>query len=401
MTCSSFKGVCLALSTLIFLCAEPLWGQGSMYCFPQVVDGVSGDSFYLTNFFLNNVRSNNNTVAMQFFHSDGTPWLIDLHSIDRSEATGHVSSMNLILQAGETVNLFTGGTDPIAVGWVKIQSTLPLEASEVFSLAKKTSPSPALVWEAGVLPASSYTQFSLEANVSSDDVLVGTRVNIGVAIANPNGSTAVITATLFNRTGTQVSQKVLTIESNKQQAKFLNEIFDNFTFSGRFHGVVRFSCNVNIALVALRGSSGPGGDLFSTIAVNPDSTLGYNIFYDRGPNGSIDTSQLITLPTRIIGSMIDPTGTAEFDDYSVNLQAGQTLYVVAVADLLGSPLDSIIKILDSSGNPVASSNVLSPGLRDPFVRYVVPVTGTYCISYQSINNTHSSGSYYELLVTAK
>ena len=49
---------------------------------------------------------------------------------------------------------------------------------------------------------------------------------------------------------------------------FVSQIFNNFTFSGRFHGMVRFSSNVNVAILGLRQTSG-ASDTISTLRDQP------------------------------------------------------------------------------------------------------------------------------------
>lgn len=397
----------LIIFSLMFVCLSPLWAQGSVYVFPQVADGPTGNVFFYSNFLLNNVMSSDNTVTIQFFHSNGTPWVIDLRSNDRPEVTSHTSSATFVLHSAETANLYTGGVDPLTAGWAKVTSTLPLEVSEVFDVAR----APLIVTsESGVLPGPLATQFSFEANVSSNEFGAPLSINTGFAIANPSAATATVTGTLLNRTGTQVSKtgnesviapKTITIPPNGQNVQFLSQLFNDFTFPPIFHGTVRFSSNVNVGIVALRDVNSGSGDIFSTIAVNPDSTLGYNIFYDQEPNNTFGTAQMITLPARVIGTMIQPDGSADVDFFAVNLQAGQTLSVFAVADILGSPLDDVIILFDPTHTQVAINDNFTIGLKDPFVSFTAPTTGTYFIEHGSTNGTSSRSSYYELLVRAR
>ncbi|MBZ5536591.1 MAG: hypothetical protein LAO31_11600 [Acidobacteriia bacterium] len=378
-----------------------LWAQGSVYFFPQVADGVTGSKAFSSFFFLNNTLSIPNTVTMTFTKSNGTPFVVNLRSFDRPDAEGNLSSTTFTLQAGESEHFFTGAFDPLTVGWCKVNSTAPLEVSEVFDVLRISGTPIVVTAEAGVLPSTGATLFSFDGDVATGFPDTGTNTNTGIAIANFSGSDAVITATLLDRMGGQINQKIVNVGSKQQTALFLNQIFPDTTFTGIFHGTVRFSSNVNVAIVALRDVAGPAGDTFSTLAVNPDSTLGYNISYDREDNDSVGSAQPITLPARIIGTMTAPNGGADEDNFSVSLTAGQTLYVFAAADIIGSPLDDVIEIKNSSGTILAENDDFSTGLRDPFVRFVVPTTGTYIIEHGSTNGTSSRGSYYELLVRAR
>ena len=121
----------LSLVLLLTISSAVGWAQGSEYIFPQMVDGEAGPIFYSTSFLLNNPSNLVTSVTIRFFRSNGTAWMVDLKSLDRSELTGTVSTRTFDLQPRETVELFTGGDDPIAVGWARIDSELAIEASEV------------------------------------------------------------------------------------------------------------------------------------------------------------------------------------------------------------------------------------------------------------------------------
>ena len=60
-----------------------------------MVDGESGTIFYSTSFLLNNASNLVTSVTIRFFRSDGTPWMVDLRSLDRNELTGKVSIADL------------------------------------------------------------------------------------------------------------------------------------------------------------------------------------------------------------------------------------------------------------------------------------------------------------------
>src|SRR5262245_26274160 len=128
----------LLLILLLTISSAVGWAQGSEYIFPQMVDGESGPIFYSTSFLLNNPANLVTSVTIRFFRSNGTAWVVDLQSRDRSELTGKVSTRTFNLQPRETVELFTGGVDPIAVGWARIDSELAIEASEVFAVLNKS-----------------------------------------------------------------------------------------------------------------------------------------------------------------------------------------------------------------------------------------------------------------------
>ena len=398
-----------ALFVLLLGSATPLLAQGSVYQFPQLADGFCCGGFYSSAISFINAGSNANAVTIQFFKSDGTAWAVDLRSSDRPEAAGRVSTTTFTLVPGESAQFFTGGVNPLTVGWAKIQTAYPLGVSETISFGHIASSVVNTDWVVGVLPGPSATQFSFFADVSANSYL-SAGINTGVAIANPSGATATITATLLNRTGIPVRKqsgsdiviapKTITLLPNRQIALYVSQLFDDFTFPATFHGMVRLSSNVNIAVEALQDVLSPRGEAYSTLSVNPDSTLGTNIFYDREPNDTIGTAQAVTLPVRIIGTMNSPTDAADTDCFSFTLQAGQTVSILSAANLIGSPLDDVIYLYNRSGLLVTGNDNFSPPLLDPFVSYYAPSMGTYTACHQGMGGTSSRKSYYELLINA-
>ena len=85
----------------------------------------------------------------------------------------------------------------------------------------------------------------------------------------------------------------------------------------------------------------------------------------------------------------------------MNLQVGDVLYVFAVADLIGSPLDDAITIRDSLGAQVATNDNFSNGLRDPFIRYPVSVNGVHYIEHTSAAGTSMRNAHYRLHVLVR
>ncbi len=378
------------------------FAAGSEYYFPQVVDGVTtgGESFYTSSFLLTNPQTKSNQVTIRFTLPNGVQWLIDLRCLERPELTGKLATRTFSLNAGESVFLFTGGVDPLASGWAKIESSLPLVASEVFDVVGTSSTRP-VISEAGVLAAAPSTQFTFFVAEASDEPANGTNVDTGFALANPSGSTAQITATLYSRFGTFLGQKLFTLLPGYQIAQFVSQLFSDVRLAdiGR-HGRVRFSCNVNLAAVALRQTYGNSNTL-SVVPVNADARLASNVLYDREPNNTRATAQAVgTLPATITGTINSSGDGQDVDFYSVSLQAGTTLYVVVLTDMIGSPLDDSIQIQDTNGNPQLT-NLITTGLKGPVVTFPVPADGTYYISNTAQGSTFGRDAHYQMYLMAR
>jgi len=397
-------GLNVLVSFAVLACFAPsLWAHGSEYYFPHVADGrvgAAGSNFYSTSWLLNNTSASSNVVVIKFFRSNGTDWVIDLRSVDRTELGGRVASSTFTMAPRETVELYTGGVDPLAVGWVKVESDLPLLASEVFQVFKGTPP--ITDSEAGVLASPTSTQFSLYATISQNEPVTGTHIDTGFAFANPSASLASIEARLYSRSGSLASTKIITVDANSQKAIFASQVFTDVSFTtGLYHGLIKFSSNVNVAMVALRQTYG-ASDTISTVAATSDADLLTGIAYDREPNDTIATAHIFsTVPGEIIGTMNTASDGSDVDIFGIPLTAGQVLYVTTVADLMNSPLDDHIRIRNSAGTILTDNDDSSTGLRDPFVRFVVPTSGTYYIDHGSVGGTSTRGAHYRLHIRVK
>jgi len=397
--------IIVCLSFLVFVAERVL---GAEYTFPQVANGSSGSLAYITTFLVNNVTNAQNTVTISFYQgglansANGQPWILDLRSNDRQDIGGQNSTFTFSLAGLETVNLATGATGPIAVGWARIQTTAPLNVSEVFSEFHPDQLPQKINWEAGVLSNPAAPMFSFEANLSPGEPVAGTSVNTGYAIVNGNNIAVNLTATIFSRTGAQVGQpKNIQLPANGQLAEFLNERFSDVQLPQPFHGTLRISGDLNVFLCALRWSSGAVNNLFSTIAVNPDYTLGYHTYNDREPSTSQASALQILLPAEITGAKNVPDGNADGDWYAVNLQAGQTLFVTLVADVMGSPYDGDIAILDAAGATLKQENDWATGIADATLDYRALVTATYYIRVMSHTGANTSRTSYKMYVKAR
>jgi hypothetical protein len=137
------------------------------------------------------------------------------------------------------------------------------------------------------------------------------------------------------------------------------------------------------------------------VAVNPDFALGYHTYNDREPSTSQSNALQILLPAEITGSKNVPDINADGDWYAVNLQAGQTLFVTLVADIMGSPYDGDIRILDAAGNQLKREDNWASGINDATLDYRVLSTGTYYINLISRTGSNTSRTSYKLYVIAR
>lgn len=377
------------------------------YVFPQVADGQSPGLAYVTSFLLNNVTDVQNKLTLSFYKgaaagpANGSPWEIELLSHDRGTISGRRATHTIVLGPGETLNVFTAATNPITVGWARIQSSAPLNVSEVFSAVRPDLSPMRVVWEAGVLSHPATARFSFEANYSADETVIGTLVDTGYAIANPNPESATITAVLYSRLGTELSRRTIPIPSNGQIAEFMSERFSGVPLPEQFHGLLRISSDDNVAVCALRMSSGSKGDVFSTVAVNPDLTLGYHPMNDREPSTGPGSAEAISVPTEVTGSKNASDSSSDGDWYAVDMRSGETLYALLIADIMGSTYDGDIVITDAARNEIKRADSWAIGLNDAALDFRAFTAGTYYINLRSRTGSNTSGASYRLYVTIR
>ena len=104
---------------------------------------------------------------------------------------------------------------------------------------------------------------------------------------------------------------------------------------------------------------------------------------DREPNNLPVEAQPLTLPV-IVNGRIDRTG--DWDVFRFEGRAGDEIVAEVNARRLDSPLDSVLKLTDASGRPLALNDDhedrgagLDTHYADSYVRTLLPADGVYCI----------------------
>jgi hypothetical protein len=387
------------VGALTLAMGTPASAWGSTYIIPHVVDG---SYIYGTEIWIHNVQATSNQVLISFYDDNGYTWDIDLRSFEGYG--GHQYMYNLNLQPNQSVFFFTGCIDPLKVGWARILSMQPINVSASFTFYNFNPDPPKAVWTAGVLPSPTATQFTFAADVSPvSDSTEDIKVDMGFAVVNPSTEDAHITATLIPASGgAAVSTKTIDLGPYGHFARFLSEFFNDVAWGDRWHGIVRLSSNVNIAVTALKHVYNDNTDVYSALAVQPDSTLRCNILYDREDNDSFADAQACDhWPVEIVGTVNSPADGTDLDYYSVYLNTGQTVYIFLLADITGSPLDGLFTIYDPGQAAVGGANTSITGLLDPVYSYTAATTGIHYIAVNSTGNTYGRESFYRMFVEVK
>ena len=109
-----------------------------------------------------------------------------------------------------------------------------------------------------------------------------------------------------------------------------------------------------LATIAV-GESTPEGDSINQlrVAVGP-----YPEVMEREPNNDPQHAQAITLPVTINGRIAGGTAATPDEDYfRFTARAGERLVFDVAASRLGSPLDSVIEVLDTAARPIPIADV--------------------------------------------
>lgn len=79
---------------------------------------------------------------------------------------------------------------------------------------------------------------------------------------------------------------------------------------------------------------------------------------EREPNNSPSQAQMISMPATIDGHLDSGPGAGPDQDYfRFHARAGERVTISVAASRLGSPLDSVIEVLDAQGNPIPRATV--------------------------------------------
>jgi hypothetical protein len=185
------------------------------------------------------------------------------------------------------------------------------------------------------------------------DIVPGIGRNLGLAIANPGASAAVITLTLSGLDGTTVGSPVtLSIPAAAQIARFLSELFPTTTVGAAFRGSISVQSSTHVSIIGLRFS----GAEFSTVPVpvsNPAAVPANGLV--GGPNATM------------------------FPQFAMSGGWATEL------DLLNNtsyPMSGRVDIFDSNGNPFA---ILWNGSRQSAFSYSIPPNGALSLSPRDAN----------------
>ena len=185
-----------------------------------------------------------------------------------------------------------------------------------------------------------------EASVPATELIQGGRifaevngpVNTGLAIANPNDETAIISFYFTDTRGTIFSDGTVELDAHQQTAKFLDQ--PPFNSGSSVLGTFTFESSVPIAAVALRGFTNEAGEfLMTTLPVVPLSSASEETVYfpHFAAGGGWVTQVILVNPT---DSTI--TGTVEFLGSGSDTTAASPVILTLDDGSAGSDFDYLI-----------------------------------------------------------
>jgi hypothetical protein len=197
-----------------------------------------------------------------------------------------------------------------------------------------------VVAQAGVTPTNMMTDGSLYA-----DVIPGIGRNLGVALANLNAGANSVTLTLRDANGNALANPVtISLNPQQQMARFVNELFPSTALGSSFLGSLRVQSSFPLGVLGLRFN----GAQFSTLPVAVNATTSNNSSF--------------VLPQFAMG--------------------GGWATQVALVNNTGSPISGVVRVYDTSGNPLA---VTLNGSTQTSFSYSIPAGGTFVLAPRDAN----------------
>jgi hypothetical protein len=216
--------------------------------FPQIADGKDSRGNWRTTIMLANRTSSSLSATLSFYDDSGAP-------IQMSVAGQEQSQIQLEIPALGITRLQTDGTGTLKAGWAAVQANERLSGIALFGYFDIADN---LINEVAANATVPLRSMSLFAQTGSDSAT-------GVAIANPNASTAAdVTLILTDKNATEVARTSVTIPGRGHVAKYSSELFPQLR-SGSFEGKIEVVSSQPVVALTLRQV----GALFTSLPVIP------------------------------------------------------------------------------------------------------------------------------------
>jgi len=366
----------------------------NLYCLPQAAFGSGGGVQLGTQISMWNTADQDGWVIIYFYDDLGHGWTVPVSCTEDASLNTTDKAIDFTLPAKRKYAIKLGPGAAMQVGWVKIWSQRPLQVSATYGFYQ-ARPAGELfepVWEAAVLPAPSALHHSFPAHSKQSDSVAGVSVNTAYSVANPTELTATVTAKIYNSADELLDTREFTVPALGHRAQFINELFAGATLTS-FRGTVCLESNHPIAGFAMTEAKGERSTVYSTLPLEPESRFQVNTSYDLDYN-KVEDAMSVVPPSEIYGTV--STGV---DYYSVSLNGGQTLEVIALTQALGSPLHPSVYIQTADGSTeLATGQELFPGSLDHKATYTATTSGPHVIKVTGVSPTYGPHAFYRMFV---
>ena len=167
-----------------------------------------------------------------------------------------MSSMTFYIQALGSVKFQLEDPGPQAKsGWCQVFAAQPISGILVY----QTVDAGQVLAEATVLPSVRNRKFSLITPQ------LGSPTDIGLALANPEDQSAVVTLKRYTSDGLMIAETNLVLGSGEQSAKFVSQFFPSNI--AQLEGRIEISSMHNIVGVGLIFQTNSQGFLFTTLPI--------------------------------------------------------------------------------------------------------------------------------------
>jgi hypothetical protein len=145
----------------------------------------------------------------------------------------------------------------------------------------------------------------------------------------------------------------------------------------------------------------PAGNL-EIVVVTPKGEARYALpvggelptIVEKEPNAGFKQSQALQLSQIVVGRIENPN---DVDVYSIDAPAGQKILCEVFAERLGSGLDALLTIYDSTGHVVATHDDL-PDSRDARLEFTATAAGKFFVVVQDANDQGGPAHPYRLSI---
>lgn len=394
-----------ALFACLCLLVLAVPAAASTYYIPQLAVGKAGDLEIRTLVTLSNPSTNveNATIVLATSKDDGSGWVLDWEARDRPDVSRSSDFLDFALLPGETVTLLAKSTGPVAIGWMRGRTTLPIVMTVRYSVARRLTG--VLVdpqWEVGVLPAAGLNEHFLFVAEGASD-WSGCITSTALALGNTAGTEATVTLELFPYGGiSPVQTSTLTVLANGHIARFLPEIFPGFFSTEAFRGMLKISSNTAVAVTTLQNWVIGNDSVYAAASTLPFQAAASNLAFDQEPTDGFGQGEIVFLPAEIVGVLSSSSDGPDIDVFRMYVSAPATLGFVSLADIAGSGLSPQIGLYTEGGQVVVASgtNVLNAFGATAF-QAAITQTGWYDLRVSSPASAHGRQLFYRVFVGIK